>query len=93
MNIFMKKTYECTPEDKLQEACIHVEAQQAGFQKMAQEVKYAMDLRAEATEELKKEVLSLEAKLRGKEGLIENAQHQNQADNQFINRLNEMMGL
>jgi ribosomal protein L29 len=88
-----KKKVVITPETKLLEAGIHVEAQQAHFKKMIEEVEYAKGLRAEAIEELDKEIASLEAQLARKKAMVENAHLQNQADDGFIKKLNEMIGL
>jgi hypothetical protein len=88
-----KKPVIVSPENKLIEATIHVDAQQDQFKKMVEEVRYAQGLRSEAIEELNKEIASLEAVLRGKKTALENAHLQNQADEGFIQRLNELMGL
>lgn len=92
MAILKKKTVEVKPEHKILEANIHVEAQQAHFTKMVEEVQFAIDNRSDAVIELRKEADSLQAQLDNKRQLIEHAVNQNVADIAFIKRLNEMMG-
>lgn len=88
-----KKQVVIAPESKLVEAAIIVDQQVDHFKKMVEEVKHAKSLRLEAIEELNKEIDSLEAVLRGKKAALENAHLQNKADDGFIQRLNELMGL
>lgn len=88
-----KKVKVVTPESKLQEATIHVEAQQDQFKKMIEEVEYAKQLRNEAIEELNKEISSLEAQLKNKKAAVEFAEANNRADEGFIGRLKELMGI
>jgi hypothetical protein len=88
-----KKEVVIAPESKLMEATIVVEQQFDQFKKMVEEVEYAKGLRYEAMEELQREIISLENKLKSKQVALENAQLQNKADDGFIQRLNELMGL
>jgi DNA-binding ferritin-like protein len=81
-----------TPESKIQSANIHVEAQQAQFVKMKQEVEYAVGQRFEAIEELNKEVASLQAQLSNKLALIEKAKDQNTADMALVDRVKQFIG-
>jgi hypothetical protein len=87
-----KKTVVVTPESKILGADVHVQAQQAQFVKMKEEVEYAIGQRGEAIEELLKEVDSLEAKLRHKRKLIEQAQDQNRVDFALVERVQQFIG-
>lgn len=88
-----KKIVVVTPESKIAGANIHVEAQQSQFTQMITEVKYAVDQRCEAIDELYLEADSLRAQLKQKLNAIETAEYQNEADLAFMKRLKELAGI
>jgi TolA-binding protein len=87
-----KKTVVVTPESKILGADVHVQAQQAQFVTMREEVVYAIGQRDEAIRELNKEVDSLQAQLNQKLSLIDKADTQNAVDKAFIAQLNKFLG-
>lgn len=90
--MFKKKVRIVAPESRIEGTEIHVLAQQDYFNEMIEEVKWAINERNEAIEELKREVIALEAKLDLKKKWIEKATDQNRADEGFIKELNRFLG-
>jgi uncharacterized protein YhaN len=88
----LRKNKVVTPEVKVEQANLQVEAQQSQFTLMVGEVANAIEARKEAIEELNKEVESLLAQVEVKSQAIDKAEVQNKLDDAYIARLRELLG-
>ncbi|AYP68744.1 hypothetical protein BpsS36_00038 [Bacillus phage vB_BpsS-36] len=87
MGLLNKKAVEVAPEVKIEKANGCVKEQQLTFEMMIDEVETAINEREVAVAELELEVASLQAKLENKKASIEMAVAYNEADKQYVKRL------
>jgi predicted RNase H-like nuclease (RuvC/YqgF family) len=92
MRILKKQNKVVTPEVKIQEADIQIEAQKDQFRKLAQEVEYGMSLRSEAISELETEIETLKIKLENKQKQVEVENDKFKMDEAYLGRVQQFIG-
>jgi hypothetical protein len=92
MPLLKKKTVVETPESKIQQADIQIEAQKDQFRTLAQEVEYGMGLRGEAISEIETEIEILQIKLENKKKQLEVENDKFKMDEAYLGRVQQFIG-